>query len=123
MQSHHWADLVVLIHAAFVLFVVFGGLAVLRWRRMIWFHLPAALWGLLIELSGWICPLTHLENYLRRSEEGGGYSATFIEYYLEPILYPLGMTRHIQILLAIIALMINLLIYVYIWKSRRRNQL
>jgi len=122
MQSHHWADLVVLIHGAFVLFVVFGGVAVLRWRRLLWFHLPAVLWGVLIELSGWICPLTHLEKYLRWLEGGSGYSTTFIEQYLEPILYPLGMTRYAQMLLAIIALMINLVIYAYLWKIRHGQQ-
>src|SRR5512135_1261983 len=91
------ADLVVLIHALFVLFVVFGGLTVLRWRRLAWFHLPAAIWGVAIELGGWICPLTYLENYFRRLGGGPGYSGTFIERYLEPVLYPLGLTERTQL--------------------------
>lgn len=79
MQYHLWADMIVLIHAAFVLFVLLGGLAVLRWRRLAWLHLPAALWGATIELGGWICPLTYLENHLRRLGGGAGYGVTFIE--------------------------------------------
>ena len=113
------ADIVLLLHASFVLFVVFGGLAVLRWRRVAWFHLPAALWGVIIELGGWICPLTYLENHLRRMGGGAGYSVTFIERYLEPLLYPLGLTRHTQLVFGISALVINLAIYIRLWRNRR----
>jgi len=113
------ADIVLLLHASFVLFVVFGGLAVLRWRRVAWFHLPAALWGVIIELGGWICPLTYLENHLRRMGGGAGYSVTFIERYLMPLLYPLGLTRHTQLVFGISALVINLAIYIRLWRNRR----
>jgi hypothetical protein len=113
------ADLVVLVHALFVLFVVFGGLIVLRRRRLAWLHLPAALWGVAIELGGWICPLTYLENHLRRLGGGSGYSTTFIERYLEPILYPLGLTQRSQIFLGLTALFVNLFIYIILWNKRR----
>jgi len=113
------ADIVLLLNAAYVLFVLLGGLAVLRWRRVAWLHLPAALWGVLIELGGWICPLTYLENHLRRMGGGAGYSVTFIERYLMPLLYPLGLTRHTQLVFGISALVINLAIYIRLWRNRR----
>jgi hypothetical protein len=115
------ADIVLLLHAAFVLFVVFGGLAVLRWRRVAWLHLPAALWGVLIELGGWICPLTYLENHLRRMGGGAGYSVTFIERYLDPLLYPLGLTRHTQLVFGISALLINLAVYTRLRRQRHTS--
>lgn len=113
------ADLVVVIHGSFVLFVVFGGIAVLRWRRLVWLHLPAAVWGVLIELKGWICPLTYLENHFRRLGGEAGYGETFIGHYLEPLLYPLGLTRHGQVLIGLLALCLNVAIYACFWKSRR----
>ncbi len=120
MTNYHiWADLVVILHAAFVLFVLLGGLAVLRWRNLVWFHLPAALWGAIIELGGWICPLTYLENYFRRMGGGGGYGVTFIERYLEPILYPLGLTRHVQLVFGLTALFLNLAVYYCFWHCNR----
>jgi len=119
MQYSFWADMVVLLHAAFVLFVVVGGLATLRWPRLAWVHLPAALWGVIIELGGWTCPLTNLENHLRQLGDGNSYGGTFIEYYLEPILYPLGLTRRTQLLFGLSALCINLAVYARLWYSRR----
>jgi hypothetical protein len=116
-----FADIVLLLHASFVLFVVFGGLAVLRWRRVAWFHLPAALWGVLIELGGWICPLTYLENHLRRMGGGAGYGVTFIERYLVPLLYPLGLTRHTQLVFGISALLINLAVYARLRSQRHKR--
>ena len=116
---HFWADLVVILHAAFVLFVLLGGLAALRWRNLVWFHLPAALWGAIIELGGWICPLTYLENYFRRMGGGAGYGVTFIERYLEPILYPLGLTRHVQLVFGLTALFLNLAVYYCFWHYGR----
>jgi len=112
------ADIVVLVHGSYVLFVLFGGLAVLRWPRLAWLHLPAAVWGVLIELVGWVCPLTYLENYLRRAGGSYGYGVTFIEHYFEPILYPLGLTRRTQIVIAMAALLINLVLYARLWSRR-----
>ena len=112
------ADMVVLMHAAFVLFVVSGGVAVLRWPRLAWLHIPAALWGIVIEFGGCICPLTDLENLLRSMDGGSGYEVSFIEHYLEPILYPLGLTRRTQFVFGLAALCINLAVYARLWCRR-----
>jgi len=112
------ADLVVLLHVFFVLFVLFGGFAVLRWPRLAWVHLPAAIWGVLIEIGGWVCPLTYLENHLRRLGGAHGYGVTFIEHYFEPILYPFGLTRRTQMVIGIAALLINLALYARLCSRR-----
>jgi Protein of Unknown function (DUF2784) len=104
------ADLLVAIHFGFILFVIFGGVLVIRRRILIWLHIPAAIWGALIEFVGWICPLTYWENDLRAAS-GGGYASGFIEHYIIPILYPSGLTREIQFSLGIIVILINLLVY------------
>jgi hypothetical protein len=105
------ADLVLVVHLSFVLFVVLGGLLVLRWPKMAWLHVPAATWGVLIEYAGWICPLTPLENSLRRSGGEAGYSGGFIEHYIQPALYPVGLTRGTQMVLGSLALLLNLAAY------------
>lgn len=115
------ADMTVLVHTLFVLFVVFGGLAVLRWRWVVWLHLPAAIWGGVIELIGWVCPLTYLENYLRRMGGESGYRVTFIERYLEPVLYPRGMTQHSHIILGVSAIIVNFLIYFQLWRLSKKR--
>ncbi|MGE0352482.1 MAG: DUF2784 domain-containing protein [Gemmatimonadales bacterium] len=114
------AQLVVLIHLGFVVFVVIGGVLVLRWRRLMWLHLPAAAWGALIEFAGWICPLTPLEIHLRRLAGEAGYHGGFIEHYLLPILYPPGLTRGVQIVLGTVVLVVNALAYWRVWKKRER---
>jgi hypothetical protein len=108
------ADLVVLIHFAFLLFVVFGGLLALRWRRVMYLHLPAAVWGAFIELAGGICPLTPLENSLRRSAGLAGYEGGFVEHYILPVLYPAGLTRGVQLTLGMLVIGINVAIYGWI---------
>ncbi len=113
------ADLVVIVHGLFVLFVVFGGLAALRWQRLAWLHVPAAVWGTAIELEGWVCPLTYVENYLRHLAGESGYATSFIEQYLEPLLYPLGLTPRSQVFLGLGALLINMTIYAVYWRRRR----
>lgn len=115
------ADLVVLVHTLFVLFVVFGGLAALHRRWLPWFHLPAAVWGVAIELGGWFCPLTYLENRFRRLGGEGGYSGTFIEQYLEPVLYPAGFTPSSHLVLGFLALAVNVVFYVYLWQRLYRK--
>ena len=105
------ADLVVVLHFAFVLFVVFGGLLVLRWPRLAYVHLPVALYGALIELVGWICPLTPLEKRLRESAGLEGYQGGFVEHYILPVLYPAGLTRNVQLVLGLIVIGMNLVIY------------
>ncbi len=112
------ADLTVIVHLAFVLFVVFGGLLVLRWRRVAWLHLPAAAWGAWIEFAGWICPLTPLENWLR--ERGGrpAYTSSFVERYLIPTLYPDSLSREVQWVLGGLVLLVNGLVYLMVLRRR-----
>jgi energy-converting hydrogenase Eha subunit F len=105
------ADLVVGVHALFVAFVMFGGLLALRWPRVAVLHLPAAVWGALIEFEGWICPLTPLEKWLRAQGGAAGYPGGFIEHYLLPVLYPAGLTRGVQLVLGSAVVVVNLLVY------------
>jgi hypothetical protein len=116
------ADLVVAVHAAFVVFVVLGALLVLRWPRLAWVHVPAAAWGAAIEFLGWICPLTPLENYLRRRGGSAAYRGDFIEHYVLPVLYPAHLTHNVQIWLGGLAVIVNVLLYWYVLRrvSRRR---
>ncbi|MGB5441810.1 MAG: DUF2784 domain-containing protein [Gammaproteobacteria bacterium] len=118
---HLLADLVLVLHAAFILFVVAGGLLVLRWPRLAWLHLPCVAWGVLIELSGRVCPLTPLENRLRHAAGSGMYEAGFIEHYLEPLIYPAGLTADIQYLLALFVLLVNSGIYTIVWKRHHSS--
>ena len=115
------ADVVLLGHLAFVAFVVFGGLLVLRWPKLGWVHLPAALWGVLIEYAGWICPLTPLETNLRERGGEAGYAGGFIEHYLTAVLYPSGLTRGAQVALGSLALLINVLVYRQLAVRKRRR--
>lgn len=115
------ADLVVLLHGAFVLFVVLGGLLALRWPRAALVHVPAATWGVWIEWSGRICPLTPLENRLRRLGGEAGYAGGFVEHYVLPALYPEGLTREVQVALGVLALAVNVGVYVLVWRRRRRG--
>lgn len=110
MRNLLLAHLIVFIHFSFILFVIFGGFLVLKWRKLIWFHLPAAAWGALIEFAGWICPLTTLENRLR-SVSGGGYANSFIERYIIPVIYPPALTREIQVALGLAVILLNLFVY------------
>lgn len=114
------ADLVVTAHLLFVLFVVGGGLLALRWPRVAWLHLPAAAWGGIVELQGWICPLTYLENHFRRLGGESGYDLPFIARYLEPVLYPAGLTRPAQVVMGSAVLVGNALLYACLWRCIRR---
>jgi hypothetical protein len=116
------ADLVVGLHFVFVVFVVAGGLLVLRWPKVAFVHLPAAMWGAAIEFAGWVCPLTPLENSLRRQAGESGYSTGFIEHYLLPVLYPSALTRDTQLLLGAAVIGINLAIYVYVLRRRHKRR-
>jgi hypothetical protein len=113
------ADLVLGVHFIFVLFVVLGGLLVLRWPRVAYLHIPTAIYGAAIEFGGWICPLTPLEKSLRARAGGAGYEGGFIEHYILPILYPSALTRDIQLALGVLVLAVNLLIYGYALRRRR----
>jgi hypothetical protein len=112
------ADLVVLIHLCYIAFSVLGGLLVLRRKWWAYIHIPAVLWAALIEFRGWLCPLTPIENWLRQAGGAAGYKAGFIEHYIVPIIYPSSLTQNMQITLGILVLIINLLIYAWIWHSR-----
>jgi hypothetical protein len=119
MLDHWLANLVVLVHFAFLLFVSIGALAVLRWRWLAWVHVPAALWGVLIEFSGWICPLTPLENLLRRRAGEVGYEGGFIDHYVAGVIYPEGLTRRSQVVLGILVLAFNAGMYaLYVMRYR-----
>ena len=112
------ATLVVLLHFAFILFVVLGGLLAVRWPRAAWVHLPLAGWGAFVELSGRVCPLTPLENRLRQMAGSGGYAGDFLDQYLVRLIYPPGLTREMQIALGIGVVLLN--VGVYAWAIRRR---
>jgi hypothetical protein len=112
------ADLVVLLHFLFVLFVVFGGLLVLRWPKLAYLHLPIAVYGVLIEFIGWVCPLTPLEKRLRESAGQQGYEGGFVEHYILPVLYPAGLTRGVQLVLGLLVIGINLAVYAVIARKR-----
>jgi hypothetical protein len=116
------ADLVLVAHAAFVAFVVLGGLAVLRWPRLAWVHLPVVLWGAGIEFTGGICPLTPLENYWRRLAGEQGYGGGFIEHYLLAALYPEGLTRGVQLALGLLVIAVNVAIYARIWRRKKTSR-
>lgn len=109
------ADLVVLAHFAFVIFVIAGALLLLHSRWWAVLHVPAFLWGALIEFRGWICPLTPLENALRVRAGQAGYTGGFIAHYITPILYPAGLTRRIEVVLGTLVLVGNLLLYWWVW--------
>ena len=113
------ADMVVLVHLGFVVFVVLGGLLVMKWPGLIWIHLPAVFWGVAIELSGWICPLTPLENWLRHKGGEENYQFDFVAHYLLPMLYPQGLTRRSQIVLGALVLVVNGAIYGWILRKRK----
>ena len=116
------AEAVVVLHFAFVVFVVLGGLLVLRRRLWAWVHVPAAVWGFLVEAAGWFCPLTPLELYLRREAGLAPYEGGFLAHYLLPVLYPEDLTREVQWVLAGLVLAINAVVYGLVvrkwWRGR-----
>lgn len=102
------ADLLVVLHGLFVLFVVFGSVVVIWWPKAAWIHVPTAVWGALIEITGWVCPLTPLENEFRRRAGQAGYEGGFVEHYVLGWLYPEGLTRGTQIWLGVIVIVVNI---------------
>jgi Protein of Unknown function (DUF2784) len=114
------ADLTVGVHFAFVLFVVFGGLLVIKRPAIAWLHVPAAAWGAWIEFAGWICPLTPLENRLRARGGEATYDASFVERYVMPILYPEALTREVQFVLGGLVVVVNVVVYAAAFTRRRR---
>ncbi|HBZ95386.1 MAG TPA: DUF2784 domain-containing protein [Pseudomonas sp.] len=113
------ADALVLVHLGFILFVLLGGLLLLRWPRLLWLHLPAVAWGIVVECLHLGCPLTPWENQLRRAAGQAGYEGGFIEHYLIPLIYPAGLTPQIQLWLGAIVVLVNLAVYTWlIWRWR-----
>ena len=115
------ADALVIVHLLFVAFVVAGGFLLVRWPKLVWLHLPAAAWGAFIEFTGWICPLTPLENHLRVLGGGSAYSGDFVERYLLPILYPEYLTLSLQQLLGGVVVGVNLVAYALAYRALRRK--
>ena len=116
MSDQLAASATALLHFAFILFVVFGGLLVLRWPRLMWLHLPAAAWGVLIEFFGWWCPLTRWENHFLREAGRAGYDGGFVAHYIMPVIYPAGLTRGLEIAIGVFVLALNAVIY---WRMFR----
>ncbi len=119
MSDRALADLVLCLHLAFILFVVAGGLLAMRWRWAPLFHLPAAAWGVFIEVSGGVCPLTPLENALRREAGASGYAGGFVEHYLVPLVYPESLSHSVQLVLAALVVVSNVLVYLAVLRRRR----
>ena len=114
-----FADAVAFVHFLFVLFVAAGSLLILRWPRAVWFHAPALAWGLIVECTGTMCPLTPLENRLRVLAGESGYSEDFVSHWLLPVLYPPSLTPGVQIMLGGSLLLLNLCLYAWVWTKRR----
>ena len=118
------ADVVAGAHVLFVLFVLFGGLLVLRWPRLAWAHVPAVIWGAVIEIGGWICPLTYLENDLRHKGFEAGYDTSFVDQYILPLIYPAlwfpgGFPDWGFTAIGISVLAINFGVYWLVWQRHR----
>ena len=113
------AGLILVLHLVFIVFVVAGGLLALRsgWVPLV--HLPAALWGVFIEASGRVCPLTPLENALRRTAGASDYTGGFIEHYLVPAIYPPALSHPVQLALAGLVVLANVLVYSVVWRRHR----
>ena len=105
------ADTIVVIHLAFIIFVMLGGILAVFFPRVIWLHLPCVIWGVAVELIGFICPLTPLENIFRSRAGLEGYRGDFIIHCLEPVIYPEGLTRQIQMILAALVVLVNMCVY------------
>jgi hypothetical protein len=115
------ADMLLCLHLAFIVFVLLGGLLLLRWPRLVWLHVPAMLWAVFVEVTAWVCPLTPLENYYRALAGGNMYHGDFIERYLLPLIYPAGLTPSIQLVLAGVVTALNVIIYTLLISIRKRK--
>jgi uncharacterized protein DUF2784 len=115
------ANLLVLLHLAYILFVLFGA-ALVAWRRwIIWLHLPAIAWGTFVSAMGWVCPLTPWENHFRQLAGQEGYQGGFIEHYILPVLYPAGLTLDLQRAEAVLVVVVNSGLYLWVWRRGLRT--
>ena len=110
------ATAIALLHLAFILFVLLGAFLVLKWPKLMWVHIPAAVWGVMIEFGGWWCPLTKWENELLRLAGKAGYDTGFVAHYIMPIIYPPGLTRGMEIAIGILVLVVNVAVYVRVFR-------
>ena len=123
MQYRILTDSILVIHLLFILFVILGGFLAFYKRWIVWVHLPAVIWGVCIELFGWMCPLTPLENWLHNAGGQQGYEGGFIEHYLDPLIYPTGMTRSSQVGMALFVVAVNCLLYaIFLWRRKVRRK-
>lgn len=118
MSYYIAADFIVFLHFIFIVFVIAGGVLVFKWRWLIWLHIPAAIWGALVVMTGWICPLTPIENRLRQAGGDQAYASSFIEHYLVPVIYPSDLSREMFIALGIGVIVINVIVYT-VWFFKR----
>jgi hypothetical protein len=116
------ADAVVVFHLLFIAFAVAGGLFVMRWRRLMWVHLPVVAWAVLVEVMNWPCPLTPLENHFRRRGGEAGYPGGFVEHYIWPVVYPEGLTDRTQFYIGGFVFVVNVAAYAVVFARRRRPQ-
>ena len=116
------ADLVLIAHLGFVLFVMLGALLALRWPKVIWLHGPAAVWGAFVEFTGRLCPLTPLEVWLRERGGEAGYAGGFVEHYLVPLLYPADLTTNVQLALGSLVVVVNAGLYGWLWRRSKRGE-
>jgi len=121
MFDRTWADAVVIFHLTFIVFVMVGGAFVVAHRRIAWLHLPAVAWAAYAEFTATICPLTPLENALRLRAGQAGYEGGFVEHYVIPIIYPAGLTQHVQLILGAVVVAVNLVFYTMAWWRQRRR--
>ena len=115
-------DFLVVVHFLFIAFVVFGAFLVFKWWWFSLLHIPSVLWAVLLELKGWVCPLTPLEHYFRQMAGSNDYKGGFIDHYIVAIVYPEGLTRDMQVALGFIVLAINLAIYTLIYLRQRSRK-
>ncbi|MDX2452818.1 DUF2784 domain-containing protein [Desulfosarcina sp.] len=115
------ADIIVIVHLGFIVFVALGGILVIKWHKIAFLHLPCALWGVLIAFGGWICPLTPLEMHFRQLAGIAGYDGGFIDHYVMPLVYPAGLTRGMQIAFGVIILAVNLFVYARVLVNRTKQ--
>jgi hypothetical protein len=115
------ADSIVVLHGLFILFVLLGGILCISHPKAVWLHLPCVFWGVVVELTGWVCPLTYLENSFRLKSGGVSYGGDFIMHYLEPVIYPEGLTREVQLLFGVIVLLMNAAVYGFLILRKRKG--
>jgi hypothetical protein len=113
------ADIVVIVHFGFIVFVIVGGFLAIRWPRIAWVHLPVVAYGSLIEFFSFVCVLTPLEQWLRARSGSGGYDTSFTEHYILPLVYPSVLTYRLQLILGVSVIVINVVAYSLVIRKRR----